>query len=62
MMCATQAGYEERVLRKQRAVALLADMGKESKKGGREDNDDDTGEIMEALQSSTTWWHKQHKE
>lgn len=67
-MCATPSGYEVRVAEKRRAIASLdvnegrrKGKAKDSEKNGaRSDEDEDVGEVMDALRG-VEWWHKMQK-
>ena len=66
IMCATPSGYGERVVQKRGAIMSLV-VGKE-KSGARVNNkngalgeDEDVGEVMEALRGGVEWWYKMHK-
>ncbi|KAG8214332.1 P-loop containing nucleoside triphosphate hydrolase protein [Butyriboletus roseoflavus] len=63
LMCATPSGYQTRVAQKRQAIASLdVDKGNGgAKNGAREDEDEDVGEVMDALRGGVEWWHKMHK-
>lgn len=63
IMCATPSGYQARVAQKRLAIASLhVDNGKaRAKNGAQSDEDEDVGEVMDALRGGVEWWRKMQK-